>query len=270
MIRGIRNWLSGLLGNTPGDAYALDQNRRRQMLIMLTIIGIITVTVLSVLALVQHDWILAGIDLALLVTLAVILIMTRRVAQVSCLALAGLIVVGVLFLALLVHGGVGQAAHLWSFTFPMMSLFLLGARRGSLISLVYLGAAALLLFPGRALDMMTDYPVSFSLRYITAYFTVFLMSLILEALREVAFRRMQEYRREQERLVEELTEKMAEVRTLQGILPICANCKKVRNDQGYWQQVESYVQTHSEARFSHGICPDCMRELYPDLQDEPE
>ena len=270
MIRGIRNWLSGVLGNTPGDPYALDQNRRRQMLIMLSILGIIAVTALAALAMVQHDMILAGIDLALLVSLAVILIWSRHTKQVSALALAGLIVMGFLFLALLGYGGVGRAAHLWSFTFPMMSLFLLGARRGSILSLAYLGLAALLLFPGRSFELVADYPVSFSLRYISAYFTVFVMSLVLESLREVAFRRMQEYRREQERLVKELREKVAEVRTLRGILPICSNCRKVRNDQGYWQRVELYVQTHSEARFSHGICPDCMRELYPELQDESE
>ena len=49
------------------------------------------------------------------------------------------------------------------------------------------------------------------------------------------------------------------------ILPICANCKKIRDDKGYWSQIESYIEDHSEAEFSHGICPDCAKELYPDL-----
>ena len=56
-----------------------------------------------------------------------------------------------------------------------------------------------------------------------------------------------------------------EIKTLRGILPICANCKKIRDDQGYWNQIEIYVRDHSEVVFSHGICPDCANKLYPDL-----
>ena len=61
---------------------------------------------------------------------------------------------------------------------------------------------------------------------------------------------------------------LAEIKTLSGIIPICAHCKKIRDDAGFWQQVESYVQTHSEAKFSHGICPACLKELYPNYNDE--
>ena len=58
---------------------------------------------------------------------------------------------------------------------------------------------------------------------------------------------------------------LEEVKTLRGFVPICANCKKIRDDQGYWQQVEQYVQDHSEVQFSHSICPDCIEELYGDF-----
>ena len=57
---------------------------------------------------------------------------------------------------------------------------------------------------------------------------------------------------------------LAEVKVLKEILPICANCKKIRDDQGYWQQVESYISKHTDTSFSHGICPDCMKTLYPE------
>ena len=57
-----------------------------------------------------------------------------------------------------------------------------------------------------------------------------------------------------------------EIKTLRGIVPICASCKKIRDDDGYWQQVEVYVREHSEAEFSHGICPDCLKKHYPDLR----
>ncbi len=69
-------------------------------------------------------------------------------------------------------------------------------------------------------------------------------------------------------------ELMARVRThlqlkrLSGLLPICANCKKVRDDRGYWRQVEEYIAEHSDIRFSHSLCPGCVTELYPQLADE--
>ncbi len=69
---------------------------------------------------------------------------------------------------------------------------------------------------------------------------------------------------ERERLIQELREALAQVRNLSGLLPICASCKKIRDDQGYWTQIESYIHEHSEAKFSHGICPECREQLYPE------
>jgi len=71
------------------------------------------------------------------------------------------------------------------------------------------------------------------------------------------------------RLIRELTEALAHVKTLSGLLPICASCKKIRDDQGYWQQVETYISAHSDADFTHGICPDCVKRLYPEYPIKP-
>ena len=62
----------------------------------------------------------------------------------------------------------------------------------------------------------------------------------------------------------ELQENIREVKTLSGLLPICAKCKKIRDDDGYWQQLEGYISKHTSATFSHGICPHCAVELYPE------
>jgi len=70
---------------------------------------------------------------------------------------------------------------------------------------------------------------------------------------------------EREKLIRELQEALSKVKTLSGFIPICASCKKIRDDKGYWEQVEVYIRDHSEAEFSHGICPDCMKILYPDI-----
>ena len=64
-------------------------------------------------------------------------------------------------------------------------------------------------------------------------------------------------------LILELKEALSQVKTLSGLLPICASCKKIRNDKGYWEQMEMYIRDHSEADFSRGICPECAERLYP-------
>jgi hypothetical protein len=63
---------------------------------------------------------------------------------------------------------------------------------------------------------------------------------------------------------EKLQKSMAEIKVLRGILPICSVCKKIRTDKGVWEQMENYIATHTDARFSHGICQDCMKKLYPE------
>jgi len=73
---------------------------------------------------------------------------------------------------------------------------------------------------------------------------------------------------ERERLIGELQTALAHVKRLSGLLPICARCKKIRNDEGYWEQIEEYVRERSEADFTHGLCPDCAREMYPQYYGE--
>lgn len=73
---------------------------------------------------------------------------------------------------------------------------------------------------------------------------------------------------ERKQLIRELQEALATVKTLKGLLPICARCKKIRDDQGYWNQLEIYIEAHSDAAFTHGICPDCKTKVYPELYGE--
>lgn len=63
-------------------------------------------------------------------------------------------------------------------------------------------------------------------------------------------------------------EALAQVKTLSGLLPICAGCKSIRDDTGYWSRIETYLEAHSQAEFSHGLCPKCLQELYPGVRRE--
>jgi DNA-binding NtrC family response regulator len=68
---------------------------------------------------------------------------------------------------------------------------------------------------------------------------------------------------EKDQLIGRLRETLADVKTLSGLLPICASCKQIRDDKGYWHQVENYIQQHSAAVFTHGLCPKCSQKIYP-------
>ncbi len=81
--------------------------------------------------------------------------------------------------------------------------------------------------------------------------------------RDISKRKQEE--RDRTQLIHELSDALAKVKTLKGLLPICAGCKKIRDDAGYWEAVESYLQKHTDAEFTHALCEDCVRRLYPDI-----
>ena len=83
---------------------------------------------------------------------------------------------------------------------------------------------------------------------------------------EIAERKIAE--EERDRLISELTSALSKVKKLSGLLPICASCKKIRNDEGYWNQVEEFISERSEAEFTHSFCPDCVEKLYSDKSKE--
>lgn len=100
---------------------------------------------------------------------------------------------------------------------------------------------------------------------ITVWIFLFIASAVF------SLRRWLELKKSEALLVErnkELVVLLSEVKQLRGIIPICAHCKKIRDDKGYWHQVESYVRDHSEAEFSHSICPVCIKKLYPEFVEE--
>lgn len=81
--------------------------------------------------------------------------------------------------------------------------------------------------------------------------------------RDISDRKRME--KEQEILIQQLQDALSRVKKLSGLLPICASCKKIRDDKGYWNQIESYIRAHSDVDFSHGICPECAKRLYPEM-----
>jgi hypothetical protein len=89
--------------------------------------------------------------------------------------------------------------------------------------------------------------------------------VIFSALIGIFYRKNKDANEKKSKLVTQLQESLAEIKTLSGLLPICSSCKNIRDDKGYWNQIEVYISGHSEAEFSHSICPECAKKLYPDI-----
>lgn len=85
------------------------------------------------------------------------------------------------------------------------------------------------------------------------------------SLAQLEIQRREAAEKEIDKVIRELQKALSEVKTLRGLIPICANCKSIRDDNGYWNKIEAYLQQHSDAEFSHGICPDCIQRLYPNM-----
>ena len=83
-------------------------------------------------------------------------------------------------------------------------------------------------------------------------------------------RKVEERTQDLKKQNEELSQAMSEIKVLRGFVPVCASCKKIRNEQGYWEQLEVYLEQHSEAQFSHGLCQECIKRLYPKYYKEPK
>lgn len=127
-----------------------------------------------------------------------------------------------------------------------------------------LGGLALFVFKGLPPDPLA--PVAIPVVLVGGGVTGWLLSRSVQLSRRELYLAFEEQRA----MNEALRSAQAELRTLQGIIPICGHCKKIRNDAGYWQQLEHYLSEHSDASFSHGICPDCVRDHWPDESPELE
>jgi hypothetical protein len=150
--------------------------------------------------------------------------------------------------------GAGQGlAFLWFYFIPVGLYYVFGMREGS----VWVGVSILVSAPVLLMELAYVYPFEWGIRFLVTYLIVAVLAFGLERSRARLFKDL-----ESEKLQLEIA--LSKVKTLSGMLPICSSCMKIRDDDGYWTLIETYLEERSDAVFSHSLCPYCMDKLFPE------
>lgn len=155
----------------------------------------------------------------------------------------------------IVVGPSGQSSVFWMFIFPLAIFYVLGVSEGLFWFFGVTAASAVVVFFPDLLGSY-DYPVELRIRFFSAYMVVSFLSVTFEMARWFFYSRLEIQR-------SELKTALDNIRTLSGLLPICSICKKIRDDRGYWNQLEMYLSTHTDVKLSHGVCEECLEKHYP-------
>ncbi len=189
---------------------------------------------------------------------------------------------GVFFWVLTFHGSVLNSGFVWMVLYPIVSLFALGLRRGLVAAGIGLAGAGAIFALSHRIDAIPTYSLELVLRFVAVYLLVAALTYIMEATREHFHARLEQARAQQERqaaeleahnaqkaaLIAQLESNLREVRALRGLLPVCPNCRKIRDDDGYWSELGQYLRQAAGTELTHGVCPDCARELYAEFLPE--
>jgi len=157
--------------------------------------------------------------------------------------------------SILEYGG-----HHWLLSFVSSKYFQEEIETGSTKFILLLGITISLLLFGMVLSLTKSRNQAIALADTTLDLETTNMGLRKEITERI------QAEEERNRLVLDLKKTLSEVKTLRGFLPICSHCKKIRDDNGYWKQIEAYIQEHSHAEFSHSICQECAKKYYPDME----
>lgn len=196
----------------------------------------------------------AGFNILVVLSLTVFFVKLRSIEKTLFIIELNVALFGALFIHF-AFTGIGEGSGLfWTVLYPVLAVFFLGGSKGEFwVGVIGIIILILLFFQ----DVFGGYP--YGHRVLVRWLCIYLMMAILvygfEHLRQATYDILVDER-------QKLENALAEIKTLQGIIPICAHCKQIRDDKGIWKQIELYLSQHSDATFSHGICPACSEKLY--------
>ncbi len=264
-------WFWNILAGrrTPdGDAEEL---RKVVLLNMSMMVGAVFLFVFGILNFLRGDPVLGVADFVTCAIMCVCIVHLRRSRQVRWIAWISVLAAGFFFLFVMAKGELWFATYLWSLTFPVITVFLLGLRPARWLSGLFLLAMLVLFILSPRVDGFTVYPWFVQARVVTLFVLVFVLATVMEVQRRNVFDELRIRRRElaglidtlkreqeeKEILIANLQKNLEEVKTLREFLPICSYCRKIRDEKGLWSQMEQYLETCTQARVELGFCPEC-------------
>lgn len=209
----------------------------------------------SIITLLENNLILFTVDFTLGLFSIILILWLRKTKNPKYPSRLGVFVAGVFMFYIIISGGPNNVTYLWSFTFPLLSIFLLNTKRGAPLSLLLITLIVLVIVLSYFFNSEPLYPLPVSIRLVCVYFSIMFYAIIMEKTREIVQKKLSESNIN-------LDKSFKEINALTELLPICYKCKKVRDDKGYWSQIENYIQDHSGTQFSHTLCVDCAEKEY--------
>lgn len=171
-----------------------------------------------------------------------------KIKNIRLIKIFNILIILLTCTSLLANGGPNNSSSLWVVTAPLLFLFVYGVKKGTLLSLFQLLVSFGIVVAGKYTPYLPNYEINFILRLFFLYIALYCFSLFSEKVRIYMETRIDE------------SEK-----ALESFLPICATCKKVKNENNIWEPVETYIKEKAKTQISHGICPDCANKIYSDL-----
>lgn len=200
----ILGWLwNFFFSNLPAD-YDIETLRKIFLSNLLIFFGSFVLIILGLIEFIIQDYFLCAVNLSVFFCLVCFYIYLKKTRNYYPVTLAGTIISGGFFLFLIAYGGMGNTAYVWSFTYPLFAIFLMGSRTGTFFSLGFLMMACIIFAAGGKIDMVAIYSPFLKIRFIAAYFTMYLLALSMEKTREVVLDRFENVQAEIEKTVKKL------------------------------------------------------------------
>ena len=247
MILNIKKRFWNTISSGLAMDYDLEVLRKVLLLNLIIILGGFFLALLGLIAIIQQDYLLAAVDYSILSFIAFLFIHLKKQKNHCLVGIIGTIVTGLFYFFLIAYGGVGKTAYVWSFTYPLIALFLLGKRWGTYLSLMLLGLSAIVFMFGAKIEIFEAYSMDLALRFIPTYLTILLFAFVMEKVREIVQHRLKKSKYKMEKAFEEVrqsTDRIAKSnQELQAEITERKRIEKaLRDSEGFLEDVIESIQ----------------------------
>jgi diguanylate cyclase (GGDEF)-like protein/PAS domain S-box-containing protein len=230
MIDKIKRFFWNIVSSNLPTDYDLEALRKIFLLNMLSILGIFFLGLLGTITIIEMDYILGAVDFTILAFLVVLFSYLRKTKKHELAGMLGTITIGIFYFYLVAYGGINNTAYVWAFTYPLISLFLLGTKLGSLTSLLLIGMICVVFMLGTRVPFFTTYSTDLSIRYVSAYMIIYLFSYVMEKVRSIVQNRLETTNIEIEKALEKVKDKSIQLaESNEGLQIEIAERRKVEN-----------------------------------------